>query len=184
MDRPQKRMSNKKFAGIAAVAILVPCIVVIAFYSEPFTWGASGTLTISMALDKTEMNVKESINATVILKNSGSERLRVLQYFSDAGFNVYLVDENGNEVRYLRPPYMTMKRGPTDYNSYMTVLEPGATLKSTTLIRNMTHSWDIQANHTYQVMGEYYSEPISQSGVMPHWTGTVKAEPITIYVKP
>jgi len=178
-------MNKKQLAAILMVSLVLPLALVLGYAFYPYTWGEKGSLTLTISLDRTEMPVKEYLNATLVLKNSGSEKVRVLRCYSQGYFDVILYDSQNKTVHCIRPMASMARVEPSYYNQYMVTLEPGATMNAAVQVGNDTSwgNWDIQPNNTYKAVGEYYCYPVSGSMVLPHWAGTVLSGPEYFTVK-
>jgi len=174
-------MKRWKMAVILVVALLLPIGAMLGILMPNYMWGDKGTLTIAISLDSTSMNTTGTINATIVLTNTGDTKLRLFD--GDwPGFNI--LDSQNRSVRWHGPMYMCKPAPRPDdwqFNSMLRTMNPGDKITAGGSIMNYTNrtriGWELQANETYHVVGSFSSNEDRSFPAYPMWEGEVISEP-------
>jgi len=190
MDAPSKKPSNKMFGIMVFLVIFLPIICIMGLVMPPYTWGKEGSLSLSMTLDRTNFNVSERMSVTLVIKNTGTAKMRVDD--STDNFAVAVSKANGDlvESRFIRPMYGMTKVGysSSSYNSALKEMAPGETVQYTVQIYNWTtqqrEGYDIRPGETYSISGAFVSSNTQGFPVYPHWSGSLKTEAQAFTIRP
>ncbi len=155
---------------IGIIASLIAGVVI-----YPYTYGGEGKLEISVILEKSEMSINETINATVVVKNVDDRPIRVMRLFRSTW--MFLKYSNGSTVEYTGKRLLMSP--PT--NSELMMLKPGDSISRNQIISRL--NWDLKNNSIHLVYVQLqWSEKISFLLNFPHWHGSIVSDEVELKV--
>jgi len=171
-------MKKRTFWGIVVGIALILVMAMLIPVLQPYTWGGSGELALTITSDRTNLTLKGEISATYTLTNVGKTKMRVLE--PQNFFLVSVRNANGTSLEYTGPVPAPPAHGPTDADLF--VLEPGKSRSWDDKV--MGRDWAFEQNKTYKMVAYYNSKDIEGSMTLPYWKGTLTSNEILFTVLP
>ena len=181
-----EELDDKRKWIVIIIVIAIIASILIAYQYSPYSWGDKGTLEISISLDKTNITINNTINATVTIENIGDTKIRILStYDGGSRMDVYyksngtLLERNDVFSRYFIPPD----------NSRLIIIEPGQNYTFTNLISppddDVSYIWMLSENTTYFAQARFlkFSDSYYEDITLPHWTGELESNTVDFHVE-
>jgi hypothetical protein len=151
--------------AIFAISILLVCIY-------PFTYGNGNneSLSLNLTIDKTTIVVNESLNASIIIKNIGKTKIRLLDPIYT--LSIDLMNINGTRPNYIGIEIKLMR--PTIF--HLKTLKPNEEL---IIIYGISSNWELEENISYNIYA-LLQDDINL--ILPHWQGKIESDLVSFQV--
>ena len=175
-------MDDKRKWIVIIIVIAIIASILIAYQYSPYSWGDKGTLEISISLDETNITINNTINTTVVIRNIGDTKVRILP---TTRIDVFY-ESNGTLVE--RIDLMSGYYIPPD-NSKLIILEPDQNYTFTNFISPpndlVSHYWNLNDNTTYfaQVRFLTFSDSHYEDITLPYWTGEIESNTVDFHIE-
>jgi hypothetical protein len=156
-------------------------------YREPlgpeYRWGDADTLALNITLERTSVSANDSLNFTAVLKNTGTEKVRIYPWDWESYFHLRVSNGSASSAEeyqsgYLSHNYTVPWPSESEYNRMLVVLEPNGTYKHLGSVQydgRWDDGWPLRPGFNCSLLVIYSYRSYRAPPALPVWTGTIES---------